>query len=250
MVLKRYEWVDCVMDKIVTESDFDLTKRSEPRLHESWRKRLLSEFETPYMQSLRSFLIGQIEQGKIIYPKPTEWFAALDAVPFERVRVVILGQDPYHGDGQANGLCFSVQPGVAIPPSLINIFKELRTDLGVALTGSGSLKSWALQGVLLLNSVLTVEAGRAASHQGKGWETFTDRVIQRLAAEQSELVFVLWGSYAQKKGAFIDRKRHLVIESPHPSPLSAHRGFFGSRPFSRINEWLKQHGSEPIDWVV
>lgn len=250
MVFKRNEWVDCMMDNIVTESDIDLTKRSEPRLHESWRKRLLSEFEAPYMQSLRSFLIGQMEQGKIIYPKPTEWFAAFDAVPFERVRVVILGQDPYHGDGQANGLCFSVQPGVALPPSLINIFKELRADLGVALTGSGYLKSWALQGVLLLNSVLTVEAGRAASHQGKGWETFTDRVIERLAAEQSQLVFVLWGSYAQKKGAFIDRKRHLVIESPHPSPLSAHRGFFGSRPFSRINDWLKKNGSEPIDWVV
>lgn len=235
---------------MVTGSDIDLTKSSEPRLHESWRKRLLREFASPYMQSLRSFLIGQIEQGKIIYPKPTEWFSAFDAVPFERVRVVILGQDPYHGEGQANGLCFSVQPGVALPPSLINIFKELRADLGVALTGSGSLKSWAQQGVLLLNSVLTVEANRAGSHQGKGWETFTDRVIERLAAEQSHLVFVLWGSYAQKKGAFIDRKRHLVIESPHPSPLSAHRGFLGSRPFSRINQWLKQHGSEPIDWAV
>jgi uracil-DNA glycosylase len=227
----------------------DLDK-PEPRLHPSWRERLISEFETPYMRALRSFLVGQIEQGKVIYPKPVEWFAALDAVPFDKVRVVILGQDPYHGDGQAHGLCFSVPRDVRPPPSLVNIFKELRTDLGVDLSGSGSLLPWARQGVLLLNSVLTVEAGRPASHQGKGWEIFTDRIIERLAAEKEGLVFVLWGSYAQKKGAFIDRTRHLVIESVHPSPLSAHRGFLGSRPFSQINDWLKKNGSAPIDWTV
>lgn len=227
----------------------DLDK-PEPRLHPSWRERLLSEFEAPYMRALRSFLVGQIEQGKVIYPKPLEWFAALDAVPFDQVRVVILGQDPYHGDGQAHGLCFSVPRGVRPPPSLVNIFKELRADLGLDLSGSGSLLPWARQGVLLLNSVLTVEAGRPASHQGKGWEIFTDRIIERLAAEKEGLVFVLWGSYAQKKGAFIDRTRHLVIESVHPSPLSAHRGFLGSRPFSKINDWLKKNGSAPIDWTV
>ncbi|MEI6834981.1 MAG: uracil-DNA glycosylase, partial [bacterium] len=152
--------------------------------------------------------------------------------------------------GQAHGLCFSVRPGVTPPPSLVNIFKELRADLGVTLSGSGSLLPWARQGVLLLNSVLTVEAGRPASHQGKGWEIFTDRIIERLAAEKEGLVFVLWGSYAQKKGAFIDRSRHFVIESVHPSPLSAHRGFMGSRPFSKINNWLKKNGSAPIDWTV
>ena len=222
--------------------------KPDPRLHPSWRDRLLSEFDAPYMRSLRSFLVGQIQQGKVIYPKPIDWFAALDAVPFDQVRVVIIGQDPYHGEGQAHGLCFSVRPDVAIPPSLRNIFKELRADLGVSLSGSGSLLPWARQGVLLLNSVLTVEAGRPASHQGKGWEIFTDRIIERLATEKERLVFVLWGSYAQKKGAFIDRSRHFVIESMHPSPLSAHRGFLGSRPFSKINDWLEKNGSAPIDW--
>jgi len=224
--------------------------RAEPRLHPSWRDRLAAEFDAPYMRALRCFLVGQLEQDKVIYPKPAEWFAALDAVTFDAVRVVILGQDPYHGEGQAHGLCFSVQEGVKPPPSLVNIFKELKADLDVRLHGPGCLMPWARQGVLLLNSVLTVEAARPGSHQGKGWEIFTDRIVEKLAKEKIGLVFVLWGSYAQKKGAFIDRSRHLVIESPHPSPLSAHRGFFGSRPFSRINDWLKKTGSEPIDWKL
>ncbi len=222
----------------------------EPNLHVSWKERLRGEFEAPYMQALRTFLVGQFKQGKVIYPKPAEWFAALDAVPFDAVKVVIIGQDPYHGDGQAHGLSFSVRPGVVLPPSLVNIFKELHADLGIPPSRTGSLLSWAHQGVLLLNSVLTVESGRPASHQGKGWEVFTDRIIERLASEKEGLVFVLWGAYAQKKGAFIDRKRHLVIESAHPSPLSAHRGFLGSRPFSRINKWLEKKGSAPINWAL
>jgi uracil-DNA glycosylase len=224
--------------------------RAAPRMHPSWRDRLVDEFEAPYMQALGRFLVEQIEQGKIIYPKPADWFAALDAVGFDAVRVVILGQDPYHGEGQAHGLCFSVQEGVKPPPSLVNIFKELKSDVGVKQGGSGCLLPWARQGVLLFNSVLTVEAGRPTSHQGKGWEILTSHIVEKLATDKVGLVFVLWGGYAQKKGAFIDRSRHLVIESPHPSPLSAHRGFFGSRPFSRINEWLKKTGSEPIDWSL
>jgi len=240
--------------KIFNSSDqpdgSDPSERVEPKLHPSWRQRLLSEFDAPYMRALRSFLIGQIKQGKSIYPSPNEWFAALDSVPFEKVRVVIIGQDPYHGPGQAHGLCFSVREGVRPPPSLVNIFKELTADLGIKPSHSGSLLPWARQGVLLLNSVLTVEAGRAASHQGKGWEIFTDRIIERLATEREGLVFVLWGSYAQKKGSFIDRNRHLVIESVHPSPLSAHRGFLGSRPFSQINSWLTKRDESPINWAL
>lgn len=220
------------------------------RLHQSWKDRIGDEFDAPYMQSLRSFLIGQMTQGKIIYPAPNDWFSALDAVEFERVRVVILGQDPYHGPGQAHGLSFSVRSGLALPPSLINIFKELKSDVGISLSGDGCLLPWARQGVLLLNSVLTVEAGRPASHQGKGWEIFTDRIVERLASEREGLVFVLWGSYAQRKGSFIDRKRHAIIESPHPSPLSAHRGFLGSRPFSKINTWLEKRGETPINWMI
>ena len=220
------------------------------RLHDSWSVRLRDEFSAPYMQSLRSFLVGQINQGKTIYPMPKDWFAALDAVPLDRVRVVILGQDPYHGPGQAHGLSFSVPIGTSLPPSLVNIFKELKSDLQIRLSGNECLLPWASQGVLLLNSVLTVEAARPASHQGKGWEIFTDRIVERLACERRGLVFVLWGSYAQRKGAFIDRKRHSVIESPHPSPLSAYRGFFGSRPFSKINSLLEKQGETPINWSV
>jgi uracil-DNA glycosylase len=223
---------------------------ADPKLHQSWRARLMGEFEAPYMRALRSFLVGQIQQGKSIFPHPSEWFAALDSVAFENVRVVILGQDPYHGPGQAHGLCFSVREGVRPPPSLMNIYKELLSDLGLKMPRNGSLLPWSRQGILLLNSVLTVESGRPASHQGKGWEIFTDRIIEKLANERSGLVFVLWGSYAQKKGAFIDRKRHFVIESPHPSPLSAHRGFLGSKPFSQINTWLSKRGEQPIDWAL
>ena len=220
------------------------------KLSPSWLARLAGEFNSSYMKELRSYLQGRLKQRAVIYPMPSEWFAALDSVEFDHVKVVILGQDPYHGPGQAHGLCFSVREGVSLPPSLVNIYKELKSDLGVLPSTSGYLMPWARQGVLLLNSVLTVEAGEAASHQGKGWEKFTDAVIHKLAEERNGLVFVLWGSYAQKKGAFIDRKRHLVVESPHPSPLSAHRGFFGSRPFSKINQYLTQHGQKPIDWQL
>jgi len=216
----------------------------------TWKKELGAEFSAPYMMQLRRFLKEQIAAGKKIYPKPNEWFAAFDHAPFDRVKVVILGQDPYHGPGQAHGLCFSVRPGVRTPPSLLNIFKELRSDVGFQAPKDGFLMPWADQGILLLNSVLTVEDGQPASHQGKGWEKFTDRAIHALNEKRENLVFVLWGAYAQKKGAFIDRKKHLVLESVHPSPLSASRGFLGSRPFSKINAYLSAHAIKTIDWQV
>ena len=200
------------------------------------------------MAALRQFLVHEREAGKRIYPKGSEWFHALDATPLDQVRAVILGQDPYHGEGQAHGLCFSVRPGVRPPPSLLNIYKELQSDLGVLPPKHGYLEHWARQGVLLLNAVLTVEANRAASHQGKGWEQFTDEVIRQVNARTRPVVFILWGAYAQKKAAFVDSTRHLVIRSAHPSPLSAHNGFFGSRPFSRANAFLRDHGEEEIDW--
>ncbi len=217
-------------------------------LHESWKAPLQAEFDAPYMAALRDFLVGEREKGKRIFPKGSEWFHALDATPLEQVRVVILGQDPYHGEGQAHGLCFSVKPGVRPPPSLINIYKEMESDLGLKAPSHGNLEAWARQGVLLLNAVLTVEAGLAASHQGKGWERFTDAVIRLVNDQPRPVVFILWGSYAQRKAAFVDRQRHLVLASAHPSPLSAHNGFFGSRPFSRANEFLVAQGEEPIDW--
>lgn len=220
------------------------------KIHPSWLEKLGDEFEQKHMRDLRSFIKTEIESGKKLHPRPAEYFAAFDATPFEQVRVVILGQDPYHGDGQAHGLCFSVRDGVALPPSLVNIYKELEADLGLPRSKSGYLMNWAKQGVLLLNSVLTVRDGQAASHQGKGWELFTDRAIRELSEKREGLVFVLWGAYAQKKGAVIDRKKHFVIESPHPSPLSAHRGFFGSKPFSKINTYLERRGEAPIDWSV
>lgn len=220
------------------------------KLNQSWLSRLQGEFDAPYMQELKRFLETERSAGKTIYPKGSEWFYALDQTPFDDVRVVILGQDPYHGEGQAHGLCFSVRYGVRPPPSLLNIYKELKSDLGLDPAKHGDLSSWARQGVLLLNSVLTVEAGRAASHQGKGWEQFTDRIIRQLNDEKQNLVFILWGSYAQKKAAFVDRSRHMVITSAHPSPLSAHNGFFGSKPFSRCNEYLLAHGLKPIDWAI
>lgn len=226
------------------------TPRSDIKLEESWRTRLASEFETERMKNLKAFLVAEMKKGKKIYPRPEDWFAALNLTPFEKVRVVIVGQDPYHGSGQAHGLCFSVRPGVPFPPSLQNIFKELQDDVGVAMPKDGTLTKWAEQGVLLLNAVLTVEDGRAASHQGKGWEEFTDRIIHLINEEKQHVVFVLWGSYAQRKGSFVDRKRHFVIESPHPSPLSSYRGFFGSRPFSKINAYLTRQGQKPIDWSL
>jgi uracil-DNA glycosylase len=216
-------------------------------IEKSWQLRLEPEFKKEYMVKLQWFLQQEIESGKTIFPNGDQFFAAFDFTPFENVKVVILGQDPYHGPNQAHGLCFSVQEGVNFPPSLQNIFKELKSDLGVQTPQSGCLDAWAKQGVLLLNSVLTVEQNKAASHSKKGWELFTDAVIHSLNAERENLVFVLWGTYAQKKGAFIDRNKHLVIESPHPSPLSSYRGFFGSRPFSKINTYLKSHGKDSID---
>ena len=219
-------------------------------LHDSWKAPLQGEFDAPYMTALKDFLLAEREKGKRIFPKGSEWFHALDVTPLERVRVVILGQDPYHGEGQAHGLCFSVKPGVRPPPSLINIYKELQSDLGIAPPLHGNLESWARQGVLLLNAVLTVEAGLAASHQGKGWERFTDAVIRLVNDQPRPVVFILWGSYAQRKAAFVDRQRHLVLASAHPSPLSAHNGFFGSRPFSKTNEFLAAQAQEPIDWAL
>ena len=220
------------------------------KLHESWLKHLQPEFDAPYMAELRLFLQGEREAGKIIYPKAGNWFAALDLTPLDQARVVILGQDPYHGEGQAHGLCFSVQSGIRPPPSLVNIFKELATDLGCTPPSHGNLSAWAEQGVLLLNSVLTVEAARAASHQGKGWERFTDAIIKLLNDQRRPIAFILWGAYAQRKAAFVDRSRHLVLTSAHPSPLSAHNGFFGSKPFSKVNAYLQAHGEKPIEWQI
>lgn len=220
------------------------------KLEQSWKDHLREEFEQDYMIALRQFLQHEKEQGKVIFPAGAEIFNALNSTPIAQVKVVILGQDPYHGPGQAHGLCFSVKPGVAIPPSLRNIYKELAADLGFLPPTTGSLQSWADQGVLMLNAVLTVEAGKAAAHQGKGWEQFTDRVVAVLNEQREHLVFILWGSYAQRKGQIINRDRHLVLESPHPSPLSASRGFFGNHHFSRANEYLIANGQLPIDWRV
>ena len=228
-------------------SDFD---SSRVRLHESWKTLLLEEFQQPYMQSLRDFLAEQKRQGKTVYPPGPLIFNALNSTPFETVKVVILGQDPYHGAGQAHGLCFSVNPGVAVPRSLQNIFKELQADLGIDRSSHGCLSHWAGQGVLLLNSVLTVEAGKAASHEGQGWEVFTDALIERVNSLRENVVFLLWGSYAQRKGSIIDPSRHLVLKAPHPSPLSASRGFFGCQHFSKTNAYLKAHGQQPIDWAL
>ena len=223
-------------------------------LHESWRVPLAAEFADPYMQALRTFLVDQKAAGKRIFPKGSEYFRALDLTPLEKVRVVILGQDPYHGPGQAHGLAFSVQPGVRTPPSLVNIYKELQSDLGIAPPRHGFLEHWAKQGVLLLNSVLTVEMAQAASHQGKGWERFTDAVIRLVSGKQEPVVFLLWGAYAQRKAAFVDSidkgGRHLVLKSAHPSPLSAHNGFLGSKPFSKTNDFLESHGLPPIEWAL
>ncbi|MBD3767770.1 MAG: uracil-DNA glycosylase [Gammaproteobacteria bacterium] len=223
---------------------------SEIQLAASWLEQLRHEFEQDYMKQLKTFLQHEKAQGKLILPAPSQWFAALNATPFEQVKVVIIGQDPYPTPGHAHGLCFSVQPHVRpLPKSLINIYQELADDLGVH-NQSGYLMPWAEQGVLLLNAVLTVEAGNANSHQGKGWERFTDAAIQALNKRDTHCVFVLWGAYAQKKGTLIDRQRHSVISSTHPSPLSAYRGFFGSKPFSQINQALVKHQQSPIEWQL
>ncbi len=202
------------------------------------------------MAELKRFLVAERERGKRIFPRGSEWFRALDLTPLDQVRVVILGQDPYHGEGQAHGLCFSVKPGVRLPPSLVNIYKELESDLGITPRGHGFLEHWAKQGVLLLNSVLTVELGRAASHRDHGWERFTDRIVEQVNARDDPVVFMLWGSYAQKKAGFVDASRHLVLKAAHPSPLSAHSGFFGCRHFSKANAFLESRGLAPIDWAL
>ena len=214
-----------------------------------WNPLLRGEFAKPYWNELVDFVAAE-RQRATVYPPHEDVFAALHLTSYESTRVMILGQDPYHGPGQAHGLCFSVRGDVRVPPSLVNIHKELADDLGVALPGHGNLASWARHGVLLLNATLTVRAGQAASHQGKGWETFTDEIIRVVSAKPDHVVFILWGGYARRKKALIDGSRHTIIESPHPSPLSAHNGFFGSKPFSRANEALRAHGQPPIDWSL
>ncbi|MGB1327831.1 MAG: uracil-DNA glycosylase [Porticoccaceae bacterium] len=222
----------------------------EIKLHSQWRQVIGEEFEKDYMQSLREFLLQRKQQGAVIYPPSDQWFSALNNTPFEQVRVVILGQDPYHGAGQAHGLCFSVTPDIKVPPSLANIYKEMKSDLGIDQPNHGCLMSWAQQGVLLLNATLTVEDGIAGAHQGKGWERFTDQVIKAVNQQLEGVVFMLWGSYAQKKSAMIDSSRHLVLKSVHPSPLSAYRGFFGCGHFSATNHYLQEKGLEPINWQL
>lgn len=217
------------------------------RIEPGWKNALSEEWGKPYFAELVEFVRSEYA-SETIFPPAGRIFAAFDACPFDKTRVVILGQDPYHDTGQANGLCFSVAQGVQQPPSLVNIFKEVNADTGAPIPLSGDLTHWAEQGVLLLNSVLTVRAHRPASHQGHGWETFTDAVIAKLANQRSGLVFMLWGCYAIKKGAFIDRSKHLVLTSPHPSPLSAYRGYFGNHHFSLANKWLADHGGEPVKW--
>jgi len=221
-----------------------------PKLHESWLARLEDTFASPWFAELKAFLQLEKSRGATIYPPGNRIFAALDATPFDQVRAVILGQDPYHGPGQAHGLCFSVPEGIPRPPSLVNIHKELLADQGIAIPAHGNLEAWARQGVLLLNTCLTVRAHEPLSHQNRGWERFTDQIVRVLAERERPMVFVLWGAPARKKTENVDLSRHGVITSPHPSPLSASRGFFGSRPFSRCNDWLKAHGQEPIDWTL
>lgn len=220
-----------------------------PKIEESWRRELQSEFESPYFEALKSFLLTE-KQHYRIYPKGSDIFAAYNLTPFGKVKVVILGQDPYHGPGQAHGLAFSVQRGVAHPPSLQNIFKELKDDLGCDVPENGTLEVWAKQGVFLLNTVLTVREGAAHSHKEHGWERFTDATIKALSDRREHLVFILWGRPAQQKAALIDATRHHIIMSPHPSPLSAYRGFFGSRPFSGTNDYLRAHGIAEINWCL
>ena len=223
---------------------------SQLRPDRGWKEHLAEEFRRPYMQGLAEFLAAEEQAGKVLFPASQHCFNALNSTPLDNVRVVILGQDPYHGPGQAHGLCFSVRPNVAIPPSLVNIFKEIQDDLGIAPPDHGCLQPWAEQGVLLLNSVLTVVQGQAGAHQGKGWETFTDKVIETVNGEREGVVFLLWGSYAKKKGQHIDRNKHLVLDGPHPSPLSAYRGFFGCKHFSKANDWLEQQGKPTVNWAL
>jgi uracil-DNA glycosylase len=230
--------------------EFDLLSDPQIKLEPSWKARIGDALLTPPMQSLAAFLRSEKQAGKKIYPPGPEIFAAFEHTPFDKVRVVILGQDPYHGPSQAHGLCFSVRPGVRVPPSLDNIFKEIHRDLAIARPDHGCLTPWADRGVLLLNSVLTVEDGHANAHQGKGWEDFTDKAIDALNRERDGIVFLLWGSYAQRKGQLIDTRRHCVLKAVHPSPLSAHRGFIGCGHFSLANRYLQERADKPIDWSL
>jgi len=220
----------------------------EVKIEPSWKAVLDEEFGKDYFKTLTEFVKQEYTHG-VVYPPPKNIFRAFDLTPFDKVKVVILGQDPYHGRGQANGLCFAVGEGVTLPPSLQNIYKEIQTDIGTAPQKKGDLERWATQGVLLLNATLTVRANTAGSHQNKGWELFTDAVIKVLSDKKEHLVFILWGNYAKQKGAHIDRTKHLVLESAHPSPFAARSGFFGSKPFSKTNTYLKEHGEQPIDWL-
>lgn len=234
-------WKDSVDGQMSTDSI---------QLEPGWKAVLADEFKQDYMVFISEFLRRKLKEGAHIYPGPKNIFRAFNTTPFDKVKVVILGQDPYHGPLQANGLCFSVNPGMNIPPSLANIFKELESDVGIPRPKSGDLTSWAEQGVLLLNSVLTVEAGRPGSHKVLNWEKFTDKAIEALSAHRENVVFILWGSYALSKKRLIDETKHVIIHGPHPSPLSSYRGFFGSKPFSRVNEVLIAKGLEPVDWKL
>lgn len=229
--------------------DNETTPQSTIKLDHSWLDVIGDQFDAPYMQKLKSFLADEKAAGHSVYPPGRFIFNALNTTPFDKVKVVIIGQDPYHGPRQAHGLCFSVQDGVAIPPSLLNIYKEVAGEYDVPQPRSGDLTHWAEQGVLLLNATLTVRQAQAGSHQNKGWEEFTDAVIRAVNDQHEHIVFLLWGAYAQKKGAFIDRQRHLVLQAPHPSPLSAHRGFLGCGHFKAVNEYLEKNGKSPIAWV-
>jgi len=221
----------------------------DPRIEESWKKILWKEFQSPYFSELKEFLV-QETQNHTIYPPGKLIFNAFHHTPFERVKAVILGQDPYHGEGQAHGLCFSVPPGIPQPPSLVNIFKELQADLGIPVPAHGNLVNWADQGVLLLNATLSVRAGQAGSHQNRGWETFTNSVIEKISQSKTGVVFLLWGRYAQAKEGLVDGQKHLVLKAAHPSPLSAYNGFYGCRHFSKTNTYLEQQGIEPVDWSL
>jgi len=221
----------------------------DPKIHESWKTLLIGEFNQAYFIALKKFLVEE-KNTQVVYPPGDKIFAAFDRSPFGEVKVVILGQDPYHGKGQAHGLCFSVPPGITPPPSLVNIFKELHNNLGIPIPSHGNLESWADQGVLLLNATLTVRANQAGSHQNKGWENFTDSVIRKLSESREDLIFILWGRYAHAKESLIDENRHHILKAAHPSPFSAHSGFFGCKHFSKTNEILKSQGKEVVDWSL
>ncbi|MEI6221609.1 MAG: uracil-DNA glycosylase [bacterium] len=227
-----------------------LVSSFNPKIESSWKSALEDEFQKPYFSELAKFVVGEIESGQVVFPPASLIFNAFEKTPFDQVKVVILGQDPYHGDGQAHGLCFSVQKGVALPPSLKNIYKELFSDLGITPPSHGNLESWAEQGVLLLNAVLTVRRDSPASHANRGWEQFTDRVIEELSKQKSGVVFLLWGKYAQEKGKVIDTTKHHVLKAPHPSPFSAHSGFLGCKHFSKVNALLEKDGQKNIHWQI